>query len=198
MADQRPPLSDLQGKVLAYLVKFLQMNDQLPTNAKIAEAFGWASSNSADTHLKALEKKGYLARNELHHLMLADRPAARVSCINLDHLSEADLAGLRQQLLNSRAGIMLTTTTFEEVARVTVKPNPEMQSAPGVLRDRIHQNLAAMDTTVACLMGCVADDDAEYSLERCSDLMSQTRGLIGMLEAAVARGVVVSKEVAHG
>jgi SOS-response transcriptional repressor LexA len=71
----RPPLSDLQGKVLAYLVKFLHMNDQLPTNAKIAEAFGWASSNSADTHLKALEKKGYLTRNELHHLMLADRPA---------------------------------------------------------------------------------------------------------------------------
>lgn len=71
---QRPPLSDLQGKVLAYLVKFLQMNDQLPTNAKIAEAFEWASSNSADTHLKALEKKGYLTRNELHHLMLADRP----------------------------------------------------------------------------------------------------------------------------
>lgn len=158
---QRPPLSDLQGKVLAYLVKFLQINDQLPTNAKIAEAFGWASSNSADTHLKALEKKGYLARNELHHLMLADRPA----------LAQAPGA---------------------------VKPNPEMQSAPGVLRDRISQNLAAMDTTVASIMDCVADDDAEYSLALCSNLMSQTRGLIGMLEAAVARGVVVSKEVAHG
>lgn len=72
---QRPPLSDLQGKVLAYLVKFLAMNDQLPTCDNIASAFGWASSNSADTHLKAMEKKGYLARNELGHFMLADRPA---------------------------------------------------------------------------------------------------------------------------
>lgn len=70
----RPPLSDTQAKVLAYMMKFLELNDQLPTIAKIAEDFGWASSNSADTHLKAMEKKGYLTRNELHNLMLADRP----------------------------------------------------------------------------------------------------------------------------
>jgi hypothetical protein len=156
---QRSPLSDLQGKVLAYLVKFLAMNDQLPTCDNIAAAFGWASSNSADTHLKAMEKKGYLVRNELGRLMLADRPA---------------------------------------VAPALAKPNPEMQSSPGLLRDHIHRNLGAMDTTVASLIACVYDDDAEYSLELCSNLLSQTRGLVGMLEAAVARGVGVSKEVAHG
>ena len=71
MADQRPPLSDTQAKVLAYMVKFLELNDQLPTMAKIAEAFGWASPNAADTHVRAMEKKGYLARNELTNLMLA-------------------------------------------------------------------------------------------------------------------------------
>lgn len=77
----RQPLSDTQAKVLAYLGKFLELNDQLPTIAKIAEDFGWASSNSADTHLKAMEKKGYLARNELHNLMLADRPATEWQAI---------------------------------------------------------------------------------------------------------------------
>lgn len=161
MNSTRHPLTHLQAQVLAYLVKFLQLNDQLPTCENIAAAFGWASSNSANLHLQALEKKGYLARNELGNLMLADRPAV------------AQAPG-------------------------AVKPNPEMQSSPGLLRDHIHRNLGAMATTVPSLIACVYDDDAEYSLELCSNLLSQTRGLIGMLEAAIARGVVVSKEVAHG
>jgi hypothetical protein len=157
--NTRLPLSTRQAQVLAYMVKFLELNDQLPTADKTAEDFGWASSNSASLHLQKLEKKGYLARNELGHFMLADRPA---------------------------------------VAPALAKPNPEMQSSPGLLRDHIHRNLGAMDTTVASLIACVYDDDAEYSLELCSNLLSQTRGLVGMLEAAVARGVGVSKEVAHG
>ncbi|MBW8469838.1 MAG: hypothetical protein K0M67_16355 [Thiobacillus sp.] len=82
----RHPLTHQQAQVLAYLVKFLELNDQLPTNAKIAEAFGWASSNAADTHLKALEKKGYLARNELGHLMLADRPTEATPAQAAHHL----------------------------------------------------------------------------------------------------------------
>lgn len=75
MADHRAPLTATQAKVLTYMVKFLAVNDQLPHMAKIAEDFGWASTNAAHTHVSAMEKKGYLARNELGHLMLADRPA---------------------------------------------------------------------------------------------------------------------------
>ena len=85
MNPTRHPLTHLQAQVLAYLVKFLELNDQLPT-AKIAEAFGWASGNAADTHLKALEKKGYLARNELGHLMLADRPSEATPAQAAHHL----------------------------------------------------------------------------------------------------------------
>jgi hypothetical protein len=85
MSD-RPTLTHLQAQVLAYLVKFLQMNDQPPTCNNLASAFGWASSNSASLHIKALEKKGSLARNELGNLMLSDRPALapRVCMWSLD------------------------------------------------------------------------------------------------------------------
>lgn len=89
--SKRPPLSDTQAKVMAYLVKFLELNDQLPTTAKIAEDFGWASPNSANIHLKAMEKKGWLARNELHNLMLADRPAMAPVVISVDHARGTDV-----------------------------------------------------------------------------------------------------------
>lgn len=88
----RPPMTHLQSQVLAYLVKFLELNDQLPPVSKIAEAFGWASANSADLHLKCLEKKGYLTRNEMHHLMLADRPALSPVFIGIDLAQGCDRA----------------------------------------------------------------------------------------------------------
>ena len=72
----RPPLTHSQTRVLDYMAKFLQVNDQLPPMANIASAFGWASPNAADSHAKALEKKGYLVRNEIGGLMFADRPGS--------------------------------------------------------------------------------------------------------------------------
>lgn len=69
----RPPLTHSQTCVLEYMAKFLQLNDQLPTMANIASAFGWASPNAADSHAKALEKKGYLVLNEIGGLMFAER-----------------------------------------------------------------------------------------------------------------------------
>jgi len=75
MSD-RPTLTHPQAQVLAYLVKFLELNDQLPPQATIAAAFGWSSSNAAFDHLEALEKKGYLTRNEIGNRMLTDRPSA--------------------------------------------------------------------------------------------------------------------------
>jgi len=246
MNTTRQPLTHIQGQVLAYMAKFLQLNDQLPPQLTIAAAFGWASTNAALDHLKALEKKGYLARNEIGHFMLADRPAPHVVYLDNDAISPETLDQLRDHIKASRQPLLVvrqpekaaalvmldalravasklgsrpygtgsylpkpirdqvlnaiqaaTVQTLDQ-APAAVKPNPEAKTAPAVLRDRIAQNLAAMDTTVASLIGCVADDDAEYSLELCSDLMSQTRGLTGMLEAAVERGIIVSKEVAHG
>ena len=65
------PLTPLQQHVMDYLRIFLRENDCLPTTKVISEAFCWKSSNAAHDHLRALERKGHLARNELGRLMLA-------------------------------------------------------------------------------------------------------------------------------
>lgn len=65
------PLTTKQRHVLLYLRTFLNHNHCLPPAVCIAGAFGWRSANSARLHLVALEKKGYLQRNELGGLMLA-------------------------------------------------------------------------------------------------------------------------------
>jgi hypothetical protein len=70
----REPLSDLQAKVLAYLVKCVQLEDLIPPLHVIAKYFGWASANSAALKLEALKRKGYLTRTHYNALMLADRP----------------------------------------------------------------------------------------------------------------------------
>lgn len=107
MADQRAPLSDTQAKVLAYMVKFLELNDQLPPMAKIAEDFGWASPNAADTHVKAMEKKGYLTRNELNNLMLADRIPPAVVYIDPNKVTEGDLAALQRYADQAQKAVLV-------------------------------------------------------------------------------------------
>lgn len=59
--DTKPPLTDQQAKVLA----FIQDNAALysPTVREIAAAFGFKSPNGVTCHLVALERKGYLKRH---------------------------------------------------------------------------------------------------------------------------------------
>ena len=74
----RAGLTRQQQCVLDYVRIFAVMNDQLPPLATIATAFGYASPNAAHDHLKALERAGHLARNELGNLMIAS-PARNFS-----------------------------------------------------------------------------------------------------------------------
>jgi SOS-response transcriptional repressor LexA len=69
-AGQVAALTVRQQQVMDYLCRFLSMNDQLPPRPTIASAFGWASANAADSVLAALERKGWLCRNEIGNLML--------------------------------------------------------------------------------------------------------------------------------
>ncbi|MBX9612462.1 MAG: hypothetical protein K2X51_12645 [Burkholderiales bacterium] len=66
-------LSRIQGQALMYMRAFLQANHQLPPCNQIAKDFGWASPNSGHAVVRALEKKGYLQRNELGNHMLSDQ-----------------------------------------------------------------------------------------------------------------------------
>ena len=72
-ATAQTPLSVRQKQVLTFMRFFLQCNHQLPPCPAMAHAFGWRSPNAAADVLKMLEKKQYLTRNELGHLMLSDQ-----------------------------------------------------------------------------------------------------------------------------
>ena len=67
----RAGLTRQQQCVLDYVRIFFAMNDQLPPMHTIANAFGYFNPNAAADHVKALERAGHLARNELGNLMLA-------------------------------------------------------------------------------------------------------------------------------
>lgn len=72
-----PDITHRQACVLRYMATFLAANDQLPTMQSMATAFGWASPESARCHMRALEKKGYLQRNDLGKHMIARTDKAR-------------------------------------------------------------------------------------------------------------------------
>lgn len=60
IATTKPPLTDQQSKVLAFIVDNAAMYS--PTVREIARAFGFRSPNGVTCHLAALERKGYLRR----------------------------------------------------------------------------------------------------------------------------------------
>lgn len=65
------PLTQRQRQVLDYMRTFLFVNHEPPPVWKIAEDFGWASPNAADTILKRLERAGSIHRNEIGNRMLS-------------------------------------------------------------------------------------------------------------------------------
>lgn len=59
---ETPPteLTDLQSTVLEFIREFRRTHQMPPTRAEIARHFKWASANSAETHLRAIERKGHI------------------------------------------------------------------------------------------------------------------------------------------
>lgn len=54
-------LTDRQIDVMGFIVGFVRTQGMPPTRVEIAQFFGFKSPNAAQEHLKALEKKGYIA-----------------------------------------------------------------------------------------------------------------------------------------
>ena len=55
---RRPNLTAKQRAILEHI----KHSPVPPTRRELCEAFGWASTNAAASHLKALERKGYIQR----------------------------------------------------------------------------------------------------------------------------------------
>jgi repressor LexA len=61
----RPDLTDRQRQALDYIADCLSLRGYPPTLREIGEHMGIRSTNGVNDHLKALERKGYLVREEL-------------------------------------------------------------------------------------------------------------------------------------
>jgi repressor LexA len=61
----RPVLTDRQRQALDYITECLHARGYPPTLREIGEHMGIRSTNGVNDHLKALERKGYLVREEL-------------------------------------------------------------------------------------------------------------------------------------
>jgi repressor LexA len=59
------PLTDRQEEILQYIQRYIEEQGYPPTIREIGQAFGIRSTNGVNDHLKALERKGYVARGEL-------------------------------------------------------------------------------------------------------------------------------------
>src|SRR5438270_6604220 len=58
-------LTDRQEEILEYIQRYIEEQGYPPTIREIGQAFGIRSTNGVNDHLKALERKGYVARGEL-------------------------------------------------------------------------------------------------------------------------------------
>ncbi len=59
------PLTDRQREVLTFIARSIQERGYPPTLREIGQKLGIRSTNGVNDHLKALEKKGYLQREDL-------------------------------------------------------------------------------------------------------------------------------------
>jgi len=63
--DGKEPLTDRQKAVLDFISRSIESRGYPPTLREIGEHMGIRSTNGVNDHLKALEKKGYLEREDL-------------------------------------------------------------------------------------------------------------------------------------
>jgi repressor LexA len=63
--ESQEPLTDRQKAVLDFISRSIVKRGYPPTLREIGEHMGIRSTNGVNDHLKALEKKGYLAREDL-------------------------------------------------------------------------------------------------------------------------------------
>ena len=57
------PLTGRQQQVVDFMWGFYRENDMLPGMNDICRHFSWASSNAALTHVREIEKRGYIELN---------------------------------------------------------------------------------------------------------------------------------------
>src|SRR5437867_11177470 len=65
LSEDKEPLTDRQQQALDFISRYIARRGFPPTLREIGEHMGIRSTNGVNDHLKALEKKGYLEREDL-------------------------------------------------------------------------------------------------------------------------------------
>ena len=65
MMPATEPLTARQTEVLSFIVSHQAQTQRPPTRAEISTHFGWGSINSAETHVRALAKKGAIVLDKI-------------------------------------------------------------------------------------------------------------------------------------
>ena len=120
MADEAP-LTPRQAEILNWIRSFVAQRGSPPTRAELASAFGFASPNAAESHLRALARKGAislaegrargiriapsLATARPHVLPLVGRVAAGAPILAAEHIE--DEVPVAPELFRPRADYLL-------------------------------------------------------------------------------------------
>ena len=91
----RPALTQRQAQALQYISQSLTVRGYPPTLREIGEHMGIKSTNGVNDHLKALERKGYLVREELKSRALrpVDYVDNTLKAANTDDSVEVSIVG---------------------------------------------------------------------------------------------------------
>src|SRR3954454_15676821 len=89
--ETKEPLTDRQRAVLSFIGQSIEERGYPPTLREIGEHLGIRSTNGVNDHLKALEKKGYLEREDLKSRAL--RPISPIGAGPTGNLVEVPILG---------------------------------------------------------------------------------------------------------
>src|SRR5436190_17581477 len=105
--DERDLLTDRQREILDFITRSISARGYPPTLREIGSHFGIRSTNGVNDHLRALEKKGYLHREDLKSRAL--RPIVS----SLGQIVEVPVLG------KVAAGVpLLATRNYEDTVKV--------------------------------------------------------------------------------
>jgi len=141
-------LTERQRKVLDYILRAIDDNGYPPTLREIGNVMGIRSTNGVNDHLRALERKGFLTREDMKSRTLRPTPlavAALGAALGAAHGAAND-AGEDARVVESSAGTMLAPAAANDDDLLTVPILGRV--AAGALSEAIDLSQAAPEDCV--------------------------------------------------
>ena len=133
-------LTERQRKVLDYILRAIDDNGYPPTLREIGNVMGIRSTNGVNDHLRALERKGFLTREDMKSRTLRPTPLAVAA------LGAASDPDEESRVVESSAGTMLAPSAANDDDLLTVPILGRV--AAGALSEAIDLSQAAPEDCV--------------------------------------------------